>query len=58
MASFKIYGSKDSKQVLAKGYFNEFENYNELKKKIIDGSQKKKDFRLRESDKFVIKYFF
>jgi hypothetical protein len=33
MASFKIYGSKDSKQVLAKGNFSEFQNYNDLKKK-------------------------
>jgi hypothetical protein len=58
MASFKIYGSKESNQVIAKGNFNDFQNYNDLKKKIIDGSQKKKDFRLKESDKFVIKYFF
>ena len=40
MASFKIYGSKQDRTVLLKGNFNDFKDYNDLKKRIIDASQK------------------
>ena len=58
MASFKIYGSKQDRTVLLKGNFNDFKDYNDLKKRIIDASQKikKKDLKLKESEKFVLKY--
>ena len=52
----KIFGSKDDKSVLVRGKVNDFKNYNELKKKIIDSSQnsKKKDNKLKENDVFIL----
>ena len=41
----KIFGSKDDNSVLVKGKVNDFKNYNELKKKIIDSSQNSKKKR-------------
>ena len=38
MATFKTYGKKEDKYVIAKGKFSDFQNYNELKQKIIAGS--------------------
>jgi len=53
MASFKIlYSGK----VLLKGSFNEYDNYNNLKIKAIDKSQKRKDDKLKETDLFILKF--
>ena len=59
MSLFKIFGSKDDKSVILRGAFNEYKDYNELKKKIIDSSQKakKKEFKIKESDKFILSFF-
>ena len=46
MSLFKIFGSKDDKSVILRGAFNEYKDYNELKKKIIDSSQKAKKKRI------------
>ena len=59
MAQFKIFGSKDDKSVILKGNFNEYKDYNELRRKLIDSSQKakKKEFKLKENEKFILSYF-
>ena len=42
MALFKIFGSKEDKSVILRGNFNDFKDYNDLKRKIVDSSQKAK----------------
>lgn len=52
MATFKIlYENK----ILLKGNFNDFANYNILKQKLIDKTQKK-GTKLKESDVFILKF--
>lgn len=52
MATFKIlYSGK----VLLKGNFNEYKNYNDLRQKVIDKSQKKEP-KLKENDIFILKF--
>ena len=58
MATFKTYGKKEDKYVIAKGKFSDFQNYNELKQKIIAGSHnpQNKGNKLEARDKFILAF--
>ena len=53
MASFKIIPGENSKQVLVKGTFSDYSDYNKLKNKIID-SANNKGYKLKEGDNFKL----
>ena len=52
--SFKILPSKDKRQVLVKGIFTEYPDYQKLKNRIIDASDKVKGFKISEKDNFKL----
>lgn len=54
LPSFKILPSKDKKQVLVKGVFSEYPDYQKLKNRIIDASDKVKGFKIKENDNFKL----
>jgi hypothetical protein len=58
MASFKILINKDSKNVVLKGDFSDYNSYDEIKQKLIDNSQnslfKKDNSDLKENEKFLL----
>ena len=53
MASFKILPSENVKQVLVRGIFSEYPDYNKLKNKIIDSANNKKN-KIKEGDNFKL----
>ena len=53
MSSFKILPSDKEKQVLCKGQFSEYPDYNKLKRKIIDSAANKK-VKIKEGDNFKL----
>ena len=53
MASFKILPGENVKQVLVRGNFSEYPDYNKLKNKIIDSANNKK-YKLKEGDNFKL----
>ena len=53
MSSFKILPSENAKQVLVKGAFSEYPDYNKLKNKIIDSSNTKK-LKIKEGVNFKL----
>jgi hypothetical protein len=62
MASFKIRPGKEAGQVSLKGVFRDYPDYQTLKNKIIDRSKNYKEYKLKESDNFILvfendKYF-
>ena len=58
MASFKIFGNKGDNKVILRGKINDFKDYNELQKKIIESikNAKKKSIKLKENDKFILSF--
>ena len=58
MSKFKVFGREDDKSVILRGNINDFKNYTEFKKKLIDTSQasKKKQNIIRDSDVFILSF--
>ena len=54
MATFKIIPDKTANQVLVKGLFSDFPDYQALKNRIIDASRRYKEYKLKEGDNFKL----
>ena len=58
MATFKIFAKKDDKAVILRGRINDFNTYNDLKKKLFESYQnsKKRTIHLKETDNFILAF--
>ena len=59
MSKFKVYEKEDDNYVLLKGNINDFRNYTEFKKKIIDKSQSSKRDKqniIRDNEVFMLSF--
>ncbi len=56
MATFKIFESKGSNSVLLNGKFSDYQDYTQLKKKLIDKTSRNPNFKIKDRDIFTLSF--